>query len=482
MQRYFVEKMSKLSNSKEFIAKARKKHGRKYDYSKVNYLNNKTKVEIICKKHGSFFMTPNLHLAKSGCRVCSIKSRSAKQKNINNPQRQQRLQKEFIEKARKIHLKKYDYSKVKYVNAHTKVIIKCPVHGEFKQTPKHHSGDGYGCNACGFIAASKKQALNAKDFYRRAKITHKNKYTYVESEFKATASKITIICKKHGAFQQTPANHLYHKKGCKYCAFELTGIKNMMTQEDFLERSKSAHGNKYLYDKVIYKGIDKLVKIKCPKHGYFNQLPRTHIKGNGCVKCGRDKTTDAQRLNTKEFLKRAKELHGKKYDYSATFYGKNNVEKVLIRCPDHGEFLQSPVHHLQGNGCNKCINKAEGRIAEYLTKKHIVFREHKIKDRRFDFLIPDLRLIIERDGEQHYIDNIFFSKKGRSALNHNIKNDAYKTKLAKNAGFNIARIPFWLKDNHVKLELENILAGKPTYPDIPDLKQLKTRPKPKKNF
>ena len=57
---------------------------------------------------------------------------------------------EFIERAKKIHGTKYDYSKVEYINAHTKVIIICPKHNEFRQTPKHHVNDGYGCNLCGY--------------------------------------------------------------------------------------------------------------------------------------------------------------------------------------------------------------------------------------------------------------------------------------------------------------------------------------------
>lgn len=389
---------------------------------------------------------------------------------------------EFIRRAKKVHGDKYDYSKSSYLNAHTKVKIICPKHGEFLQTPKHHTNDEYGCNLCGYEQGSKKQTMSAKEFYAKAEKAHNNKYKYIKSEFKNTKSKITVICPVHGAMLQIPSNHLYHKKGCNLCGHESTKTKQHMTQETFISRSKKIHNEKYIYDEAVYRGIEKKVKIKCPEHGYFFQLARTHIVGYGCNKCGRDKTTNAKRLDTATFVKRAKKIHGNKYDYSLTVYGNNNEDKVIIICKEHGEFLQAPVKHLDANGCNKCQNKAEGRIAEYLFKKQIVYREFKIKNRYFDFMLPDLNIIIERDGEQHYKDVSLFSRNAKNYLAKQIKNDAYKTKIAKAEGYKINRIPFWLSEKDVKIEIENILAGKPTYPEVPDLKQEKTRPKPKKNF
>lgn len=389
---------------------------------------------------------------------------------------------EFIKRAKKVHGDKYDYSKSSYLNAHTKVKIICPKHGEFLQTPKHHTNDEYGCNLCGYEQGSKKRTMSAKEFYAKAEKVHKNKYKYIKSEFKNTQSKITVICPVHGAAQQIPSNHLYHKKGCNLCGNESTKIKQQMTQETFISRSKKIHNDKYIYDEAVYRGVEKKVRIKCPEHGYFFQLARTHVVGYGCNKCGRDITTGARRLNTITFIKRAKKIHGNKYDYSLTVYGNNNEDKVIIICKEHGEFLQAPVKHLDANGCNKCQNKAEGRIAEYLFKKQIVYREFKIKNRYFDFMLPDLNLIIERDGEQHYKDVSLFSRNDKNYLAKQIKNDAYKTKIAKAEGYKINRIPFWLSEKDVKIEIENILAGKPTYPDVPDLKQEKTKPKPKKNF
>lgn len=117
-----------------FIEKASIIHSNKYDYSKVNYTEPKTKVCIICPKHGEFWQTPNSHLNGNGCPKCkSDKAKSSKDK--------------FIEKSIKVHSCKYDYSKVEYINNSTKVCIICPEHGEFYIRPHHHIC-GRGCPKC----------------------------------------------------------------------------------------------------------------------------------------------------------------------------------------------------------------------------------------------------------------------------------------------------------------------------------------------
>src|SRR5690606_22516277 len=137
-------KYKKLVSSKEeFVKKAILEHGHIYDYSKVIYVNSKTKIEIICKKHGSFWQKPNAHLAGrsvkgkqkggSGCPKCFGKFKYSKEK--------------FIEKANLVHDNKYDYSKIDYKTNKTKIIIICNKHGEFKKNPKEHL-KGSGCPSC----------------------------------------------------------------------------------------------------------------------------------------------------------------------------------------------------------------------------------------------------------------------------------------------------------------------------------------------
>ena len=124
--------------TQQFIDDAQKVHGDKYDYSKVEYKGNKTKVCIICPKHGEFWQTPNKHLAKQGCPKCG---------DIGNTLKKRLSLNEFINRANAVHGDKYDYSKVEYIGVDTKVCIICHEHGEFWQTPYSHF-QGCGCPIC----------------------------------------------------------------------------------------------------------------------------------------------------------------------------------------------------------------------------------------------------------------------------------------------------------------------------------------------
>jgi Zn finger protein HypA/HybF involved in hydrogenase expression len=133
--------MIKRLTTSEFIKKAKKIHGDKYNYLNVSYKTTHKRIPIVCKLHGTFYQTPNHHLNGSGCPLCGLITVNVK---LRQPQ------KIFIEKSNKIHKNKYDYSKVNYVNAHTKVTIVCLKHGSFFQRPLHHLV-GVGCPKCSCV-------------------------------------------------------------------------------------------------------------------------------------------------------------------------------------------------------------------------------------------------------------------------------------------------------------------------------------------
>lgn len=208
--RQAINEHNKKSEDKDktqvFIEKAKKIHGDKYDYSKTVYINGDQAVCIICPKHGEFWQKPRVHLRGRGCRQCWIDSASKKRADTVE---------EFIEKAREIHEGKYDYSKVVYKNAGTKVTIICPTHGEFEQTPNSHLS-GNGCIFCGRIASGEKLRLTQEEFVKKAKACHKTDYDYSKSIFNGTRKPVTIICPKHGEFTQVVSNHL-QGYGCPKC-------------------------------------------------------------------------------------------------------------------------------------------------------------------------------------------------------------------------------------------------------------------------
>jgi len=194
-----------------FVDKARIVHGNKFDYSLVDYKNHHEKVIIICKEHGEFHQTPSNHIQKKGCPKCGKNSKANK---IINTAR-----KGFVDKSRIVHSNKYDYSKVEYKRHNQKVIIVCKEHGEFRQSPNNHL-QGSGCTEC---AKTKISAIlieqAALEFEPRSRIIHSNKYDYSKVVYKGSKEKVTIICKEHGDFPQTPGGHL-DGNGCPECGKE----------------------------------------------------------------------------------------------------------------------------------------------------------------------------------------------------------------------------------------------------------------------
>jgi hypothetical protein len=126
-------------------------------------------------------------------------------------------------------------------------------------------------------------------------------------------------------------------------------------REEFIQKAIDVHGDKYDYSKTEYVNNLKEVIIICRIHGEFLQLPKTHKKGAGCITCGREIMSNSRRMKPEEFIQKAIEIYGNKYDYSKTEYIKSS-QKVIIICKEHGEFLQLPNAHLQKHGCRLCAN------------------------------------------------------------------------------------------------------------------------------
>lgn len=177
-----------------------------------------------------------------------------------------------------------------------------------------------------------------------------------------------------------------------------------LTTEDFIEKSKLIHGDKYDYSLVDYIGSKLKVKIICSKHGEFSQKPNHHLGNVGCPKCG-----GTNKLNTSEIINQFKKVHEDKYDYSLVNY-KNDSCKVDIICYKHGKFSQSPTHHKQGKGCPICKeSKGEAMVSKILNKNKIKYvREKRFKNCKniltlpFDFYLPENNVCVEFHGKQHF--------------------------------------------------------------------------------
>ena len=194
-----------------FVAQANKIHGNgTYNYDKFFLTTKKAKSIIHCNKHNiDFEQSANKHLLGHGCPKCRYE-KSAQSKTHNNEW--------FINKARKIHGDKYDYSKVNYINSSTKVCIICPEHGEFWQTPENHLHKTFpqGCPKCAREKTISYRRSNTNDFIKKAKIKHNNKYVYDKVVYRKNSEKVCIVCPVHGEFWQEPTNHL-QGQGCPIC-------------------------------------------------------------------------------------------------------------------------------------------------------------------------------------------------------------------------------------------------------------------------
>lgn len=277
--------MANTKNTTEsFIQKSKLKHGDFYDYSKVIYEHSRTPVVIGCPAHGYFSQKPVYHQLGRGCHSCA-KETTSKKRTFSKEY--------FISLANKKHNSQYDYSMVDYKHSQKKIKIRCLTHGVFEQSPNSHL-QGAGCYKCNHKKASIDRMLSINVFKDRAVEVHGDTYDYSESNYVGMTKNLKIKCKDHGYFLQIPSVHL-QGKGCPKC-----GVNRMtLSQEDFINRSREKHGSTYDYSLVKYKTSNRKVKIICSIHGVFNQLASSHMNGQGCAKCAREKNGWSRSRHTK---------------------------------------------------------------------------------------------------------------------------------------------------------------------------------------
>lgn len=243
---------------------------------------------------------------------------------------------EIKQRLYKIFGDKYEYDFSNFKNTHSKIGVKCPIHGWSNQILKNLF-KGHECNKCGDIKGASK---NRKKYYleeilKKFKGVHGDKYDYSKFNYIDNRTNSIIICPIHGEFTQSPFTHI-KGHGCPKCS------KNKkFTKDEFIESSNKKHTMHYNYDLADYKNMHKKVKIICPIHGEFYQMPQDHIKGQGCPKCNQSK-------------------------------GEKMIEQFLIK---------NKINYISQKKFDNCKNK-----------NHLPF----------DFYLPDYNTCIEFNGVQHY--------------------------------------------------------------------------------
>ena len=352
---------------------------------------------------------------------------------LSEPQKSQL----WIKRAQDKHNSVYNYDNVCYINAHTKVDIICPIHGSFSQLPRKHL-KGQGCPDCGHASANNWRKIILSDFILRSNHIHNSVYNYDNVCYINAHTKVDIICPIHGVFKQRPSSHL-SGHGCLFCSrmAKKCRSKPIDFKKRFLVKAKRIHKNKYSYEKVNYLKSQIPVIIICPIHGEFQQTPAQHLAGSGCSKCGILKLRIQNSRTTKEFIEEAIKIHHNCYDYSKVKYI-NKQTNIIIKCPEHGQFLQTPHHHLRGQGCPRCqLSLTHLNLKRYINKlgfTAIINDREQLSPLEIDIWVPEVRLGIEIHG-------LYWHSHKNMENRGQIRRHQNKMNLAKDA--NIKLLQFW---------------------------------------
>ena len=293
-------------------------------------------------------------------------------------------------------------------------------------------------------------------FIEKSEKIHKNEYDYSSVNYINNKTKVIIICKVHGPFEQRPDNHIQGQK-CQKCI----GNNLKSNSEEFINKSIQKFGKIYDYSKVEYKNNKSKVKLICPKHGEFEQKPDNHFQTKiPCKKCDSEKRF----INIKDLIENLKEIHNNYYDYSKLEYLGRNKKSIII-CPKHGEFEQQINAHILGSGCKKCSqSNGEKIISSILNDRKIEFKsEFKFDDckykshLKFDFYIPSKNLCIEFNGIQHYTPIEFFG--GESYFKEMKVRDNIKVSFCKSNGINLLIIKYTKDRNKIEDLISSCLVS-----------------------
>ena len=442
--------MPTKKSREQFISEAIKIHGDKYDYSFVNYINNKTKIKILCKIHDRIFeQAPQDHLQGQGCPKCGKEITKEKLKNNG-----------FIKQAKLKFGNKYDYSFVDYINNNTKIKIICKeCEKELNISPKDFLRRGHKCIFKKNVKLDK--AIKQNLFKLNLETKYLDKFQYDEKDYKTNKDKMYFFCNDCGNMVSIRpdtllANHTVN--GCKWCELILKRKRNSetrKTKEQFIEDAIKIHGNEYNYSKIKYVNNKIPIEIfhnKCGK--IFWQSPLKHLQGSGCLKCcGRDRTTE-------EAIEDLKSIFGDKYDYSKVEYINATKELTLI-CKKHDIIVKASYHDLMSVPNRKCCykewqSKPNLHIKDWLDNNGIknlpehTFDNCKYKDLlSFDFYLPEYKTVIEYQGEWHYFDF-------KGQLETQQKRDKIKREWCVKNQITEIEIPYWEFENIDKILIEKL--------------------------
>lgn len=264
-----------MYNKEDFILNAREIHGNKYNYDLLpNLFRGIDKVPIVCNVHGEFYQIARNHIhgVKSGCPKCGrIKANKSLSGTFES----------FVEKARKVHGKDYDYIENSYIKTSSKLKIKCNKCGTvFEQKGTMHL-IGHGCPVCNHAPTK----LDTEKLRKRLLKTHPN--LKLLSEYKGSNELIRVRCVKHDYVFNTTPHRLQEGNNCQKCYDERRGNTLRKPIKQLHCELHKVHGMKYSFPYIEkeYKNNKSKITVVCPKHGEFKTSINKLLIGHGCPVC-----------------------------------------------------------------------------------------------------------------------------------------------------------------------------------------------------
>lgn len=301
-----------LTKSEDYIIKCIELYGDKYDLSEVIYLDHKTKIKVICRNHGPFYISPIEFLRGHGCQKCGGNYQMSNE--------------EYIEALKNIHGDKYDLSLVIFKGTRERVIGICNKHGQFTLRADHFLKGG-NCPKCARLTAIEKTKSSIIEFKEKFFKLFGDKYGLDKAIYTGSMDKIIATCKKHGDFESTPSR-LLQGYGCQKCGREAQKLSLIKTTEEkfeyFINKATVIHGDKFKYHLKDFIDSQNKTRITCKKHGDFWQLSSSHLTGVGCPSCNESKgeLAIAEILDKHNIIYRReykipgiKEKYNKEYEY-----------------------------------------------------------------------------------------------------------------------------------------------------------------------
>lgn len=272
--------MRKKVTQEEALARFRSKHGERYDYSRVEYVDTRVKVIIGCREHGAFKQGPAEHWKGQGCALC------ARTRQTGAPPTPWHAVEPRLAAA---HSGKYIYDGAGYRDSNSKIRATCPIHGDFWPQVASHLRGRFGCRECSYIERGQAKQVTLEEWLRSARDRFGHRFEYDAVSWNTHTNigrkRLRFRCPDHGWQEMKPNYHLLSPLGCPSCGRFQGGDKRRLTTEEFIARATARFDGKFSYEKTVYRSANEKVLVTCSAHGDYLTLPGNHMAGHECPKC-----------------------------------------------------------------------------------------------------------------------------------------------------------------------------------------------------